>query len=336
MNQDRSDVTQEPTVKRLRKAREDGNVARSSDLSTVLFLIAAICVIIVWIPKSYTFMHGLLVENLSESSIAPKALLETAGWSLLELLAIPCIILLVAAAFSGVLQVGGLFSPSVAVMKLSRIAFSGGGKFIGARGRMSIMFSIAKLVFASGASLLVLLHFKNKLMQIGTSGTVIEQVTEVGSVAVLVVFFALFVLLVLGLADLAWQRHIWKYELRMTRQEIIEEHKENAGNAGIVRRNTASLVKKCVHKMIPSLIVVGDEIAVSVRWNATTMSSPVVLDIFQEEEYLLYAEQLEGVNIIQDNSLASKIINTSDVGLGIPPALHGEIASLLITSRRDA
>jgi type III secretory pathway component EscU len=87
--------------------------------------------------------------------------------------------------------------------------------------------------------------------------------------------------------------------------------------------------------MIPSLIVVGDEIAVSVRWNATTMSSPVVLDIFQEEEYLLYAEQLEGVNIIQDNSLASKIINTSDVGLGIPPALHGEIASLLITSRRD-
>ncbi len=335
MNRDRTDATQEPTVKRLRKAREDGNVARSNDLSTVLFLIVAVSVIIVWIPKCYFYINNLLVENLSGSSVAPKALLENAGWSLLELMVIPCIVLLVASVFSCVLQVGGLFSPSVVTMQLSRVAFSGGSKIFGVRGRMSLLFSLTKLFLACGASLLVLLHYKSTLLQVSIDGTILEQITEIGSVAVLVVFAALFVLLVLGMTDFAWQRYIWKCDLRMTRQEIIEEHKENSGNAGNLRRQTSWLAKKCVNQMIPSLIVVGNKIAVAVRWNAMTMSSPVVLDIFQGEEFHSYSEKSHAANVVEDNSLASRIINSSDIGLGIPPALHGEIASLLITSRRD-
>ena len=101
------------------------------------------------------------------------------------------------------------------------------------------------------------------------------------------------------------------------------------------RRHTAWLAKKCVGQVVPSIVVVGNKIAVAVRWNATTMSSPVVLAVFQGDSFEQYTEIATGATIVEDGSLATKLFNMSDVGLGIPPALHGEIASLLLRSRRD-
>jgi len=336
MKQDRTNATQEPTAHKLRKAREEGNVAKSSDLSTVLFLIVAVGIVFLWTPRLYFFSRNLLVENLSGSSSHPDILLEQTGWELLNVVLIPCIVLFFGAIVSGIVQVGGLFAPGIVGMRLSRVLLSGNSSIVGARGRMSLLFSVAKLVLASGASFLVLLHYKKQLLTLGESGTLLEIVAQTSSIGAAVVFAALLVLLFLGLADLCWQRYAWKCDLRMTRQEIVEEHKENSGNASGVRRHAAWLAKKCVEQVVPSLIVVGNKLAVSVRWNATTMSSPVVLDILQGDDFdTLSPDYFKSTTIVKDSSLAARIVGTSDIGLGIPSALHAEIASLLITSRRD-
>ncbi len=335
MKQDRLSATQEPTLKRLRTAREEGNVVSSSDLSTALFLIVAVGLILVWTPQLYLFCKTILVDNLSGVSTEPTILLEQTGWDIFYLMLIPCMVLVAGAVFAGVVQVGGLFAPNVICIQLSRVAFSGGAKTFGARGRMSFLFSIAKLLLVSGASLLVLLHYKKQLLALGDSGSLLEIVAQVGSIGAMVVFAALLVLLLLGLADYCWQRYAWKSDLRMSRQEIIEEHKENTGNAAGIRRHSAWLAKKCVEQVVPSLIVIGNQLAVSIRWNAMTMSSPVVLDIFQGESFDAFSlTDYESAPVVKDSSLATRIVGISDVGLGIPPILHGEIASLIITNRR--
>ena len=333
MSEDRSNATHEPTSKRLQKARDEGNVARSSDLTTVLFLIVGIGAVVVWIPKCCVFVKTLLITQLSGTTISLPVLLEQTGWDVVELALFPCIVFLLAGAFAGVVQVGGLFAPSVATVQLSRVAFAGTRKIVGPRGQMQMLFSVTKLLLASGASLLVLLHYKEQLLALGTQTDILTQVRLVGSIGILVVFAALTVLLMLGIADFCWQRYAWQCDLKMTRQEIVDEHKENSGNSGL-RRKTSWLAKKYVDQVVPTIVVVGNKIAVAIRWNATTMSSPVVLDIYQGDGFLKYTENTSGAPVVTDSSLADRIVRLSDVGLGIPPMLHGEIASLLLASRR--
>jgi flagellar biosynthesis protein FlhB len=335
MSRDRGNAVHEPTVKRLRTAREEGNVARSSDLSTVLFLFFAVSIVIVWSPEFFLFAQSIVTDGLRGSQTSPSVALEQLGWELFELTIIPCILLFVSAVFSGVVQVGGLFVPSVAACTLSRVLFSGSRKLFGARGQMSLLFSITKLFFASGASLLVLLHYKEQLLQIGMQTSTLNQIAQLSEIAIVTVFSALSVLLILGIVDYCWQRYVWKCDLKMNRQEIVDEHKEQNPTTNGFRRHTAWLAKKCVGQVVPSIVVVGNKIAVAVRWNATTMSSPVVLAVFQGDSFEQYTEIATGATIVEDGSLATKLFNMSDVGLGIPPALHGEIASLLLRSRRD-
>ncbi len=335
MSRDRSIATHEPTAKRLRAAREEGNVARSSDLSTVLFLLFAVGILIVWSPAFFTFAQAIVVDGLRGSDTSPSAALEQVGWELMELAVIPCILLLAAAVFSGVVQVGGLFVPSVAACRLSRVLFSGSRKVFGARGQMNLFFSITKLFFTSGASLLVLLHYKDQILQIGMQTKTFDQIAQLSEIAVVTVFSALAVLLVLGIAEYCWQRYVWRCDLKMSRQELVDEHKEHNPTANGLRRHTTWLAKKCVDQVVPSIVVVGNKIAVAVRWNATTMSSPVVLAVFQGDSFEQYTEISTGATVVEDGSLATRLMTMSDVGLGVPPTLHGEIASLLLRSRRE-
>tara|TARA_X000001036_G_scaffold68472_2_gene59517 strand:- start:1176 stop:2186 length:1011 start_codon:yes stop_codon:yes gene_type:complete len=333
MSVGRGTATHEPTVKRLQKARDEGNVARSSDLATALFLVVGVAVVAIWIPKCFAFSKALLMTQLSGTELPLQVLLEQAGWGVFELALFPCLVFVLAGVFSGIVQVGGLFTPGVASAQLSRIAFTGTRKIVGPRGQMQMLFSITKLLLAAGASLLVLLHYKEQLLSLGTKTDILTQVRVVGSIAVLVVVAALTVLFMLGIADFCWQRYAWKSDLKMTRQELIDEHKENASTSGL-RRKTTWLAKKSVDQAIPSIVVVGDTIAVAIRWNAITMSFPVVIDMYQGEDFAEYTESTNGAPVVTDNSLADRIVRLSDVGLGIPPTLHGEIASLLLASRR--
>ena len=68
------------------------------------------------------------------------------------------------------------------------------------------------------------------------------------------------------------------------------------------------------------------------------MTAPIVLDILRGESFFHELEKFkkDGIVVIENNVLVQKIMRGSDVGLGIPSFLHGEIASLLITKKRDA
>ncbi len=336
MSSDRYNATEQPTIRRLNKAREEGQVARSNDLSSVLFLIVAVGVSIAWAPRLLLICKNILVDSLSFSKSNPQVALETTGWLLVEFLVVPCFVLFVGAIFAALLQVGGLFSPKIVMIRLSRLSAGQKGMF-STRSRMTLLFSMSKLVFSVLAALLVILHYQDELFALGANESIMESVSSIVLICSQTVFAALSVLFILGICDYCWQRYAWKNELRMTRQEVIEEHREHSGRSVETRRRSWWLAKKTTGVVVPSLIIVGNKLAVALRWNASTMTAPIVLDVLRGDSMLSKLEQLnnDGIAIIENNVLAQKIMHGSDVGLGIPSFLHGEIASLLITSKRD-
>jgi len=333
---DRLEATQQPTRRRLQKAREEGQVARSSDLSSVLFLLIAVGVAMFLIPQFLSTGQTFLEENLSYATGDATKALTTVGWQLLGVLSIPCIVLFAGAAFSGFIQVGALFSPVVIKPSFSRLC-CGTSRLFGSRGGMNLLFSLSKLILASLAATIVVLQYADQLFALGTSDRVIDGIVEVVSIGSQAVFAALAVLFLLGVCEYCWQRHAWKTDLLMTRQEVIEEHREHGGRGVESRKYAAWVSGRAAGMIVPSLIIAGSKLAISLRWNASTMTAPIVLDILRGDSFLNDLENYrkEGIVVIENNVLLQKIMRGSDVGLGIPSFLHGEIASLLITKKRD-
>jgi len=338
MSRDHLEATQEPTLRRLQRAREEGRVARSNDLSSVLFLLVVLGVGFIWFPSFISVTKNMLSVQLSHSGTDVSEVFLGTGWEMLGVILIPCAIFTLAAVCAGILQVGGIFAPSAVSINPSRMDVpSGWSRLFGARARMHLLFSTSKLVLASLAALMVLLHHGEDLIHLGMQETLTVVLTQAGTIGLQAVLAALSVLLILGIFDYVWQRYAWKVDLRMTRQEIIEEHREREGTSRQARQHAAWIAKKHTACVIPSLVVVGSDVAISIRWNATSMSAPIVLDMVWGNDCkpVLDKAKEEGIPIAEDHTLALQIANTSDTFLGVPSTLHGKIAGLLMIHRRE-
>jgi flagellar biosynthetic protein FlhB len=338
MDRDRLQATLEPTAYRLRQAREEGRVARSSDLASVLVLIVIVCMGFFWLPKFITLSKGILISSLSHTGNDLPAMLERSGWQIVEVLFVPCLVLTIAAACAGLVQVGGLFAPNAAAFNMSRMSVaSGWSRILGARAWMQLLFSTSKLVLATLAAGIVMVYHSEKLLRLGLQGSLEEAIIQMGTIGLQAVVAALGVLLVLGVFDFLWQRHAWKSDLKMTRQEIIDEYRDREGRGHGARRHAAWIAKKNTVTFTPSLVIIGSDVVISIRWNATSMSAPIVLDMKwgDEGEQTIKMAKSNHTNCVEDHALARLISKSSDTFLGIPPTLHGKIAGLLLTCKRE-
>ncbi len=337
MPYDSQDATEQPTTTRLRRAREEGQVARSSDLSSSLVSLIAIGFALYWMPKMTTSLQALLSQGLSFSSDDPIALLTQTSRSFLDLLWVPCLILFLGAIFSGVVQVGGLFAPVAAKFDVHRVdPISGCTRLLGSHGWMHLLFCCSKIIAAVLSAGAVGLAYKHELLTLSNE-SLVASVALTGEIAGKMVLAAAGSLLVLGLFDIAWQRHQWKTGLKMTRQEVIVERREQEGNSKMrPYKRLMSLSQHANASVAPSLVIVGKTIAISIRWNPTTMSTPVVLAFIRSEEIKQLVEKATSLQIpVQvHHRLCVRIEQLCDVGSAIPPMLHSEIASILTIGRR--
>ena len=334
MAYDRQEATEQPTTTRLKRAREEGQVARSGDFLSSLLSLVAIGFALYWFPNMIAAVELLLSKGVSFSTEDPTLLLMQSGKALLYILWLPCLVLFAAAVFAGVIQVGGIFAPAAAKVDMQRVdPFSGWSRLCGGHGWMNFLFSCCKLIAAVLGAGAVGWSYKDDLLSISNI-ELVAGFSTIGMIAGKMVFAAAGCLFVLGLLDVAWQRHLWKSNLKMTRQEVITERKEQQGNANI--RKTVPLSKHASDRVVPSIVLVGKTFAISIRWNPTTMTSPVVLALIRGDEIARLVEKAKSQNIpVHINHwLCSRIEQSCDAGTAVPRSLHSEIASVLTIGRR--
>ena len=337
MSYDRHEATEQPTTTRLKRAREEGHVARSSDLSSALLSLVAIGLAFLWLPSMLENTTKFLSQGISYSSVDPSMLLMEAGSTLLHILWLPCVVLFLGAIFSGVIQVGGIFAPSAAKFDHHHVDPTlGWSRVCGSRGWMNLLFSCSKLSFAVLSAGAVCWSYRTEILSVG-GFSVIESISITGVIAGKMALAAASSLLILGLFDATWQRYQWKIGLRMTYQEVIAERREQEGNSIIhTRRKSIYMSRQRKENVMPSLVLIGKIHSVLIRWNPATMSTPVVLAFIREEEIDKHVRNAKQHHIpVQLNHwLCQRIEKSCDVGSSIPPSLHSEIASSLTTSRR--
>jgi flagellar biosynthetic protein FlhB len=143
--------------------------------------------------------------------------------------------------------------------------------------------------------------------------------------------------LVVGLVDLAWQRRRYIRQLRMTKQEVREEAKEQQGNPQMkmrIRRMQRDMARRQMMKEVPTataVIVNPTHCAVAIRYSMESGAAPKV--VAKGKNYLALRIRQKAVDhlvpIVENPPLARALYKSVDVGQEIPADLYRAVAEIL-------
>lgn len=344
MAEDLGEKTEDPTGKRIFEARDKGQVARSADLSAVIIMIC-VCIYLV-------FFGGGIAENLAgamRGALEPVHFTEsisvstapTAGAFAFERLAGATLPLLafifVIAAISQFLQVGWHLSAKQMQPKLSNLSPAKGlKKTFSQRNAIKSIIDIGKvtLVLSVGALHLALSTDKiAALPLLSTMGTI----TAAGKIVLEGAIWILFVLLLIGIADMIFQKWQHTQELRMSKHEVKEERKSAEGDPQVKARRfrmMQELLRQQINAAVPQADVIvtnPTHFSVALKYDPDTMSAPRVLA--KGADHLAFrirtVAKAAGVPIVERPPLARALYYTTEPGQQIPLEHFEAVAELL-------
>lgn len=335
--------TEQPTPRRLQKAREKGQVPQSQEFESVATLLALVLTLALFAPNLLEWFVTKFKLGLSHQTdifANSKTFIQFINGEIVDsaLIISPLLAALLAAAIlAGVVISGFNFAPAAIQLKWSAInPASGLQKMINTRSLIHLAASIAKLFLVSVVAWLYIRSNFDTFATFRWGG--ITQITV--AIARIIFGFCIRVciaLLVIGLADAFYQK--WKYlqELKMTRQEVKQERKDMEGSPEIklrIRRIQLQISMKRFLQEVPKadvILVNPTHVAVALRYEAKTMEAPVL--VAKGADYL--AEKItsiaraHGVAIIRRPELARTIYSTVEPGQPVPETLYVAVAEVL-------
>jgi type III secretion protein U len=331
-----SEKTEQPSPKKLRDARKQGQFARSRLLSSAAATAGGLLGFVAFADTTTARLKAWTTQLLSDPTRSPKAALYE-GLVLLALGVGPALV----GAFLGALGVsvataGLQLNVDQVAPKLERVDPMAGLKRI---------FSL-KQAAEVGKGLLVAGVMAWLVWMAVEDGavTALRTATVDGSAAFSVLFSLLLptlkrslgVLLVLGLADYALARRRHVRDLMMSKQELKTEHKQSEGDPhqkskrkAIHRQLAAGGAARGVQKAT-AVVVNPTHIAVALRYDEAECDAPYIVAKGREEDALnLKREAKElGIPVVRDIPLARSLVQF-DVGDEVPEELYQAAAALL-------
>jgi flagellar biosynthetic protein FlhB len=337
------DRTEQPTAKRLKDAREKGQIPRSKELSNVAVL-GASCVALLalapaigagarqWLRNALAFNPNLIGE--------PDRLIGHFGTLLLQLMALASPMMLVAlvACFISPLAMGGVqLNGKVLQPKFSRMSPVSGFKRIwGKEAMVELLKSVLRVVIVGGVGWLVVSGaFETFLLMLGMDlATAASTGTGVVSRALVMIVAAMGLI---AFIDVPWQHLSHRRKLRMTKQEIRDEFKQLEGSPELkarVRQVQHQLANQRMMEAVPTadvVVVNPTHYAVALKYDGTRASAPRVVAKGVDEVALRIREiaSAHKVTLVEAPPLARVLYRQAKVGQEIPVKLYEAVAHVL-------
>lgn len=335
--------TEAPTPRRRTEAREKGQVARSSDLSSALLLLGGMVGLRVFGVSSMTSLIELMRANLDIQQSAANRTVDLSeivpSLAMIVLAAAgPFLLMLVLIALaSNLLQVGAIFTTHPLMPQLERLnPINGLGRLFNVRTLVQLGMNLLKLAVVSIVAWIAIRQRMGDIML----AMAIDGWTQIGLLSDVlydVGFKLAFVLVIIALLDFAWQRLKLEKDLRMTRQEVKEEMRRMDGDPIIKQRRRKmqlAAAMQRIRKTVPEADVVvtnPTELAIAIKYDVDSMAAPRV--VAKGADYLAKKIReiaaLHGVPIVERKPLAQALYKTVDVGQEVPEQFYKAIAEIL-------
>ena len=335
--------TEEPTGKRLEKAREDGQIPRSKELSTSLILITG--VLSLWIFGDWLFNaeRNIFILNFSIERHhlfdEKQMVIRLAASALEAIIAVsPIFILLTLAAIFGPLALGGwMFSAKSVMPKLNRISpLAGLKRMFSLKSLMELLKGWAKILVVVGCILFLFFSLKNSVLSLNQEPQRQAIAHAMDLVMISALTLALSTLLI-SLIDVPFQIYEFTKKMKMSLQEVKDEHKDTEGKPEVkqrIRRLQYEMSQRRMMSDVPDADVVitnPTHYAVALKYHSDEMKAPILLAKGTDEVALKIREiaSHNKIPVVESPSLARSVYTFTKVGKEIPEGLYVAIAQVL-------
>jgi len=341
--------TELATSKKLDDARKDGQVSKSKEIVTSISLMSIFILMKIYIStmgtkfvECFTEFYGMFGKFISDSSDGVKmntvlAIFQIAILDIIVIL-IPIFAVAMAIAILGnLLQQKWKITTKPLQPKLNKISpLSGFKRMFSFKQVVEVLKSLAMVgiivyvVYTTIKDKVYLLFTFYDVTLYSALGIISNVVTDLG-IKISIIF------LIIGFVDLFYQRHKFKTDMMMSKQEIKDEFKNSEGDPqikGQIKRKMQEASRKRMMQALPEADVVitnPTHFAVALKYEANSGKAPILVAKGADYLALQIKEKAKEykIEIVENKPLARLIYNNVDIGTEIPNELYQAVAEVL-------
>ena len=334
--------TEPASPKKRQEARKKGQVVQSREIPSVLVLLGALSVFYFWggwMFNQVTDIMRMVFVQMGQIAMGPETtrlLLWQLFIKIITLLAPLFLVVALAGVCGNIGQFGFLMTGEPLIPNLTKLnPLSGLQRLFSLRAAVELLKSILKVMVVGSVAYVMLAKELNRipaLVQLDTAATI----QYMGSVSLKIGFYTCLVLVVLAGVDYLFQRWQTERDMRMTKQEVKDEHKQREGDPMVRSRIRSAQREIAMRRMmtaVPEATVVitnPTHLAVALKFERS-MPAPMVV----AKGAGLIAERIKAiaqehdVPVLEQKPLARALYKNVQIDQYIPADLYHAVAEVL-------
>lgn len=341
---DESSKTEEPTQKKLDKAHEEGQFPLSNEIGIWLSIGAALVIFITLLPSMLADLRlnlGYYVEHSYEIPMDRTGighLLMRVMGDVVSVLWMPLLLLMASGVAATLLQKGFHVSWSLITPKFSKLNPLEGIKrmFSAPQQSVELLKGLAKMGVVGVVAWFAIQPLLRSVEHYAGI-EVLQLLTEMQDLILRLLIGVFVVVMLIAAGDLIWQRMQYNKKMRMTKQEVKDEHKQAEGDPQVkarIRQLRFERARKRMMAAVPTADVVvtnPTHFAVALKYDSKAMGAPMVVAKGVDGVALKIREVAEDndVPVVENPPLARALYATVEIDQEIPSEHYRAVAEVI-------
>lgn len=341
---DDEDKTEDASQKKMREARERGQVAQSREVNTWVILFTATILLSslgTWMAQSLSVVMKEFLEQPDKFNMVDQPavgrILSSTAIETFRIAGIPLLVLFIAGAAASIVQVGFLISGESLKPNLEKIdPLKGAKRVFGGKAWIEFAKAFVKMVLVGSVTTVILIPvFNDSAHMVGyTPSSMLDELQDVvrrlltGVLSILFIFAAF---------DYGIQRFQLNKQLRMSRQELRDEYKQTEGDPHIkarLRELRLQRARKRMMQKVPTADVIvtnPTHFAIALEYKPGKNAAPIVVAKGQDNIALKIREiaKENNVPIVENKPLARAMYENAELDQEIPEEHFKAVAEII-------
>ncbi len=337
--------TEPATPKKLEDARKEGNVAKSKEIVNAVTLLVAFAFLKAMVGNIgnglmdvYKILYERIPTYAEDINVLNAGLILSEMIQLLLKILIPFLVVgFVVNFLMEAIQIKWMVTAKPLQPKLNKMSpIKGVKRIFSKQSLMNLLKSIGIIVVCFIVVLNSIDEFKNMILNL-YSLELMDAVTSIGEFVFDIAIRISAVYLVIGFLDLVFQRWKFNEDMKMTKQEVKDEYKNQEGDPKVKAQQRARMRQASQRRMMQQLskadVVITNptHFAVALMYDTEIAAAPLV--IAKGEDYLAQKIKEKAreskIEIVENKPLARALYQSVDIGQEVPEELYQAVAEVL-------
>ncbi|MBP7651788.1 flagellar biosynthesis protein FlhB [Candidatus Dependentiae bacterium] len=339
--------TEEPTARKLSKAKEKGDTPRSVELDAAIMVL--VCFTTIYFLSGYIYdsctdlVRFFFLNELHITTVTENELYKIMEYCFIQILKISGPVMITAffvAIITSLSQVGFIFTTEKIKFDISKISINP-KKFLekvilSKQVMFNLLKAFVKLIIIALVAYSVLKTKADDFLGL-VQVEPFDGIVFIAKTTFEIIMKCAFFLIIFAIVDYKYQKYEFIEKLKMTKQEVKDEYKQMEGDPQIkskIREKQRDAVRRRMMQEVPKADVVirnPTHYAVAIRYEAKEMSAPVVIakgSGFIALKIIEIAEE-NRVPIVTNKPLARTLYSQVEIGDAVPVELYKTVAEIL-------